>query len=161
MCRPDNNLVESEGKYNTFAADLHLTPTPREHVDHNKPTFEYIEKHTDAYMLRTTCHFDFMGVVADERGILLIARSSKKQQLCNAKSEILNMFVNNTEEQKKLPQQTFRPMDQFDAERVQEWVDLEMLRPVPPKPWKAYNLEEARKRSIEDCRGRNLRFLGP
>ena len=158
--RPNVSLVESEGKYLTFAADLHLTPIPREHVEHNQPLFEYIEKHAGAYMLRTTCHFDFMGVVADDRGILLIAQSSKKQQLCNAKSGILSMIGNNTEEQKKLLQQTFRPLDQFDADRIQEWVTVESLRPVPPTVWKPkdYTLEEVRKRP--DCTGRNWPFWG-
>ena len=160
--RPNVTVVASEGKYTTFAADLHLTPIPREHVDQNQPIFESIERRAGAYMLRTTCHFDFMGVVADERGIMLIMQSSKKLQLCNAKSGVLSMIGDNTEEQKELLTQTFRPLDQLDADRIQEWVSVESLRPIPPMPWKptAYNMDEVRKRSIEDCVGRNWPFWG-
>ena len=105
-------------------------------------------------MLRTTCHLDFMSVVADGRGILLVVHISKKHQACNVKCLILYMFVGITEGQKQLLQQTFRPMDQIDTDLVQVWVDFEGLRPIPPLP-KAYTLAEVRTRTHEQQVGRN------
>ena len=162
--RPLVNLVDGDGpsKYACFTADLHTVPIPRADVNYNKAFFNDIEKYTGAYMLRATCRLDFVCLVADERGLMLLVHHSTKDNLYNVRRMLLNIFSNIPEEQKKLLQQTCRPMDQIDAERVQEWVDLESLRPIPPKPWKpkAYNMEEVRKRTIEDCSGRNLPFLG-
>ena len=157
--RPLVNLVDGDGqsKYACFTADLHTVPIPRADVNCNKAFFSDIEKYTGAYMLRATCRLNIVCLVADSNGLMLLVHHSTKDNLYNVRRMLLNIFSNIPEEQKKLLQQTCRPMDQFDAERVQEWVDLESLRPIPPKPWKpkAYNLEEMRKRTVDDCSGRN------
>ena len=93
--RPSMRLMESDkqSKYTCFAADLHKEPVPRDDIDFNTPVFKGFEQHAAKYMRHTTCRLDFVAVVADLEGVMLVVHHSVKDNVYNTRRMILNMFA--------------------------------------------------------------------
>ena len=102
-----------------FAADLHLKPIPREHIEENDSKCRQLEATVKIYMERITCNVDSAIIVADTEGFVLFVQHKSKGQLSNVRRIVLNMLRKLPKEQLELIRTTFRPMDQIDMERVQ------------------------------------------
>ena len=160
--RPKVALTEpsKQSKYYCFAADLHQKAIPRANAEANKSIFSQFEQHVQKYM-HTKSRLDFVGMIADKEGVLLIAQHSKGDKLFNVRAGMINMMAQLPVEQGhllqdtfRLLQDTFRPLDQIDADRIDRWISLEDLRPIPPKRMPT-NLTELRNTPQEEYLGRN------
>ena len=154
--RPKVALTEpdKQSKYHCFAADLHKTAIPRASTEANKSIFSQFEQHVQTYMHKKS-RLDFVGIIADTEGVLLIAQHSKRDRLYNVQSGMISMMAQLPTEQLDLLKDTFRPLDQVDADRIDGWISVEDLRPIPPK-WMPTNLKELRETPEEEYLGRNL-----
>ena len=123
---------DKQSKYHCFAADLHQTALPRADTEANKSIFSQFEQHVQTYMHKKS-RLDFVGIIADTEGVLLIVQHSKSDKLYNVRDGVVNMMARLPEEQMDLLKHTFRPLDQVDADRIDRLISVEDLRPIPPK----------------------------
>ena len=92
--RPKVALTEpdKQSKYHCFAADLHQTALPRADTEANKSIFSQFEQHVQTYMHKKS-RLDFVGVISDTEGVLLIAQHSKKDTLQNVRPGVINIMA--------------------------------------------------------------------
>ena len=121
--RPKVALSEpdKQSKYHCFAADLHQTALPHADIEANMAIFSQFEQHVQKYMHKKL-RLDFVGAIADTEGLLLIVRHSKMDTLQNVRSGVINMMAQIPTGQMDLLKNTFRVIDQIDADRIDTWV---------------------------------------
>ncbi len=101
--RPKVALTEpdKQSKYLCFAADLHPTALSLADIEANLANFNHYELHVQRYTQQKQ-RLDFVGVIADTEGLLLIIRHSKMDTLQHVRSGVINMMAQIPTEQMDL-----------------------------------------------------------
>lgn len=117
------------GKMNMFVAD----------VFQQRPPFEAIEKFSDwsneacekmkNVMSRKNCSLDWVSLVIDQQGLLVLVQFMKPVILGNAKTAASSILQCLPDEQRRAVEKSLRPLDEFDKERIASWQTVSDVRP--------------------------------
>ena len=141
---PQTRLVRCATKHLCFVAELF---DPRPHWDQivaYKLVAAALTKRVQKLAGREKCPFSALHIYIDQRGLWLLVRAKKEMQLCHARmtlGALLEPFDDYEETaeltSRKSVEQTVRPFDELDKQRLDSWQTAAMLRPkfpAAPKP---------------------------
>ena len=103
-----------------------------------------IEQNTQKLVSRAVCPFAHVGIYVDHMGAWLLVKAKHELSVCNARSGLITVLApldaHETDAEltsRKSMEQTVRPFDELDKQRLDSWQTAAMLRPkfpAAPKP---------------------------
>ena len=129
------SLSESPGCTESlyFAADVFFgRPTPDE-IDAFKDVAIQMTEGAARALSRSKAIADWLAVIIDEEGALMLLRTKKRVALSHMKAcaRVIFDLVLDTlpESQREVARSSFRPLDELDSERVAAWKTVHSIRP--------------------------------
>ena len=121
----------TESRY--FAADIFFgRPTPDE-IDAFKDVAIQMTEGAARALSRSKAIADWLAVIIDEEGALMLLRTKKRVALSHMKAcaRVIFDLVLDTlpESQREVARSSFRPLDELDSERVAAWKTVHSIRP--------------------------------
>ena len=141
---PEAHLCQSGSRHKSFVAEL-FGPRPRldAMVSYRRVAAE-IEQNTQKLVSRAVCPFAHVGIYVDHMGAWLLVKAKHELSVCNARSGLITVLApldaHETDAEltsRKSMEQTVRPFDELDKQRLDSWQTAAMVRPkfpAAPKP---------------------------
>ena len=125
--------VHPSGKTDTFVADI-FQPRPEfdDMVAYATPWCGGAAESVRTSMDRPLCAVDFVQLVVDDVGMLVLMHFRKRLTLAHAKVAAVAILSYLPQAQRDIVEAGLRPVDELDYNRIAEWKTAEDVRPPSP-----------------------------
>jgi len=134
-------LVEDGTRYTSFAGDLRQEHPGFEHILGCRAWARKLQDGFEIAMNKTKAPLAYIGIFIDRKGAFVTATFTKRVQTGDAKKHVMTALAKLPEPQRQLVENTLRPFDELDKERVEDMVTIYACRPQgltasrePPRP---------------------------
>ena len=134
----DVSLSEHSGsKHACFAGDMFLHRPPFEEILNFKEWAVKLQEDITKHMGRKVCPVDWLSLYIDCEGAWMLATPKSEQSLNNMRQALSTILVALPKEQRRAVEDSLRPLEELDAERLATWKNAKHLRPkVQPRQCK-------------------------
>ena len=134
----DVSLSEHSGsKHVCFAGDMFHRRPPFEEILNFKEWAEKLQEEITKLMGRKVCPVDWLSFYIDCEGVWMLATPKSEQSVNNMRQALNTILVALPKEQRRAVEDSLRPLDELDAERLAAWKNVDDLRPkVRPRQCK-------------------------
>ena len=132
------SLSEHSGsKHTCFAGDM-FHPRPYvEEILKFKDWAEELQEEITKLMRRKVCPVEWLGFYIDCEGVWMLATPKSEQSLNNMRQALSTILVALPKEQRRAVEDSLRPLDELDGQRLAGWKNVDDLRPkVRPRQCK-------------------------
>ena len=150
--QPITHLVERIAFADTYAADI-MQPRPSfDDIANSAPTWATAAlRQMQEAMERKNSPITWVQVVFDQTGMLLLLRVADPQHLGNIKSAAKSILKCLPSAQRQAVQDSLRPMDEVDRNRIAAWQTLASMRPAGQKRRADHEEDQAKRARTADC----------
>ena len=124
------NLAERAGsKHVCFAADLFRPRPPFQEILPFADWGRELKVEMVKRMDRKACPVAWVAFFIDAEGAWMLASPKSEQTLCNMRQALSTVISTLPKEQRQSVEDTLRPLDELDADRLAAWKTVDDLRP--------------------------------
>ena len=127
----------SGSKHVCFAGDMFHPRPSFEEILEFKEWVEKLQEDITKLMGRKVCPVDWLSFYIDCEGVWMLATPKSEQSVNNMRQALNTILVALPKEQRRAVEDSLRPLDELDAERLAAWKNVDDLRPkVRPRQCK-------------------------
>ena len=134
---------DAYGEYTSFSADLFSPRPPFKEIQAFQEWGKELQESIVATVQRKVCPIKWLGIFIDGEGAWLLVAAKKPVQVSNMRSALKPILSKLPAEQLRVIKNTFRPLDEFDRDRISAWNAVCTVRPKTRCPESEDEVEKA------------------
>jgi hypothetical protein len=131
--RPLLQLSDEGGKYRVFFAEVFSPRPPFNEIAGFTDAATSLAQQMETLVSRKASPISSVAILIDSIGACLLVSTAKRLQVQNARSAIDTVIAALPADQRLSVEQSIRPLDEVDANRIRAWQTVASLRPAGKK----------------------------